>query len=162
MKTTIRTGVKDDLPSVLTLIKELAAYEKAEHEVTMTLDQLEKDGFGAEPLYHFIVAENENGIVGMSFYYYRYSTWKGKRLYLEDIIVTDKERGKGIGRDLFKITIEKALQSGCTGMMWQVLDWNEPAINFYKKHIKAHLDDEWINCHLMGEEEMKEAQERLK
>jgi GNAT superfamily N-acetyltransferase len=78
-------------------------------------------------------------------YYYRYSTWKGKRLYLEDIIVTEAERGKGIGKALFNRTLEHTLESGCTGMMWQVLDWNEPAINFYKKY-GAKFDASWVNC----------------
>ncbi|MEM6359301.1 MAG: GNAT family N-acetyltransferase, partial [Bacteroidota bacterium] len=93
----------------------------------------------------FFVAE-EKDIVGISLYYYRYSTWKGKRLYLEDIIVTESERGKGIGKHLFDATIEYGKANNCTGMVWQVLDWNEPAINFYQKYYQADLDDEWINC----------------
>lgn len=143
----IRVGRKEDLPRVLELIRELALYEKAPHEVTNTVDMLEQDGFGPNPVYGFFVAENGSGIVGISLYYWRYSTWKGKRLYLEDIIVTESERGKGIGKLLFDRTMEKTLDAGCTGMMWQVLDWNEPAINFYKKY-GAKLDGEWINCHL--------------
>ena len=95
----------------------------------------------------FFVAEFENEIIGISIYYFRYSTWKGKRLYLEDIIVTKKYRGKGVGKLLFEETIEKARQEGCTGLMWQVLEWNQPAIEFYKKY-QTKLDGEWINCHL--------------
>jgi GNAT superfamily N-acetyltransferase len=145
---TIRTGTKADLPRVLELIKELALYEKAPHEVTNTLAQMEHDGFGPNPIYGFFVAENrENRIVGLSLYYWRYSTWKGKRLYLEDIIVTESERGGGIGKLLFDRTMQHALDENCTGMMWQVLDWNEPAINFYKKY-GSKLDGEWVNCHL--------------
>lgn len=153
----IRDGRIEDVPKVLELIKELAKYEKAENEVLVTEQQLIKDGFGDDPLFYFFVGENENGIIGLSFYYYRYSTWKGKRLYLEDIIITESERGKGFGRKLFAHTIKHALKTECSGMMWQVLDWNEPAINFYKKHIKAHLDHEWVNCHLMNVLDMESA-----
>lgn len=157
MQLTIREGVKKDLPRVLELVKELAVYERAGDAVTVTVDQLEMDGFGDNPLFHFFVAEKDNEIIGISFYYYRYSTWKGKRLYLEDIIITEAERGQGYGKALFDHTIRQALDTNCTGMMWQVLDWNEQAINFYKKHMKAHLDEEWINCHLMDENAMEAA-----
>ncbi len=144
----IRVGTKQDLPSVLELVKELALYERAPHEVTNTVKQMEKDGFGPNPIYGLFVAENERGIVGISIYYWRYSTWKGKRLYLEDIIVTEKERGSGIGKLLFDRTMQHAVDEECTGMLWQVLDWNEPAINFYKKYYSAKLDGEWVNCSL--------------
>lgn len=143
----IRTGVKSDLPRVLELIKELAEFEKAPHEVINTVEMMEKDGFGDNSIYGFFVAENNDEIVGLSLYYWRYSTWKGKRLYLEDIIVTESQRGKGIGKLLFDRTMQYTLDSNCTGMMWQVLDWNEPAINFYKKY-GSKLDPEWINCNL--------------
>lgn len=146
-KTTIRPGTKADLPRTLELIKELAAYEKAPHEVSNTLSRMEEDGFGKNPIFGFFVAENERGIVGISVYYYRYSTWKGKRLYLEDIVVTEKERGSGLGKLLFDRTMQQCIDDNCTGMMWQVLDWNEPAINFYKKY-QAKLDYEWVNCQL--------------
>jgi len=148
---TIRTGEKKDLPRALELIKELAAYENAPHEVVNTVALLEEDGFGPNPIYGFFVAENENGIVGISIYYWRYSTWKGKRLYMEDIIVTEKERGSGIGKLLFDRTMQKALEENCSGMMWQVLEWNEPAINFYKKY-GAKMDDEWTNCTLEADQ----------
>lgn len=144
---TIRIGKKADLPRVLELVKELALFEKAPHEVTNTLELMEHDGFGPNPIYGFFVAEDGEGIVGLSLYYWRYSTWKGRRLYLEDIIVTESQRGKGTGKLLFDRTMQHALDENCTGMMWQVLDWNEPAINFYKKY-GAKLDGEWINCHL--------------
>lgn len=144
---TIRTGVKGDLPKVLELVKELAEFEKAPHEVINTVALMEQDGFGANPIYGFFVAENKNGIVGLSLYYWRYSTWKGKRLYLEDIIVTERERGKGIGKLLFDRTMQHALDENCSGMLWQVLDWNEPAINFYKKY-GASISSEWMNCTL--------------
>lgn len=145
---TIRTGIKKDLPQVLELIKELAEYERAAHEVTNTVALMEKDGFGTNPIYGLFVAETDKGIVGISIYYWRYSTWKGKRLYLEDIIVTESERGKGYGKLLFDRTMQHALDENCSGMMWQVLEWNEPAINFYTKYYRAKLDGEWINCSL--------------
>jgi GNAT superfamily N-acetyltransferase len=148
----IRKGTKQDIPVALVLIKELALYEKAPHEVINTVEQMEQDGFGPNPIFGFFVAENERGVVGISIYYWRYSTWKGKRLYLEDIIVTEKERGSGIGKMLFDRTMQHALDENCTGMMWQVLDWNEPAINFYKKYYNARLDSEWINGSLERDE----------
>lgn len=147
----IREGRREDLPQVLELIKELAAYERAAHEVSNTLTMMEADGFGPNPIYGFFVAEEGSIIHGLSLYYYRYSTWKGKRLYLEDIIVTQSYRGKGIGKKLFDITMKKVLTEHCTGMMWQVLEWNEPAIEFYKKY-NARLDSEWINCHLEADQ----------
>ncbi|MBK5278822.1 MAG: GNAT family N-acetyltransferase [Bacteroidia bacterium] len=143
----IRQGEKKDLPRALELIEELATYEKAPQEVINTVALMEQDGFGANAIYGFFVAENEKGIIGIAIYYWRYSTWKGKRLYLEDIIVTEKERGSGIGKLLFDRTMQKALEENCSGMMWQVLDWNEPAIRFYNKY-GAKLDGEWLNCSL--------------
>lgn len=148
---TIREGRKDDLPRALELIKELALYERAPLEVINTVEQMEQDGFGPSPIFGFFVAEFQNTIIGISLYYWRYSTWKGKRLYLEDIIVTEKERGHGAGKMLFDRTMELAISENCTGMMWQVLEWNEPAINFYKKY-GARLDDEWTNCSLEREQ----------
>src|SRR5690349_6832518 len=106
---TIREGRKEDLPRVLELIKELAAYERAPHEVTNTVEMLEQDGFGPRPVYGFFVAEESDQVLGLSLYYWRYSTWKGKRLYLEDIIVTERERGRGLGKMLFDRTMEKSL-----------------------------------------------------
>lgn len=147
MSITIRTGQKTDLPRVLELVKELALFERAPHEVINTVELMEQDGFGPNPIFGFFVAENETEIVGLSLYYWRYSTWKGKRLYLEDIIVTEHARGKGIGKNLFDRTMQHALDEQCSGMMWQVLDWNEPAIEFYKKY-GAGLSQEWINCSL--------------
>ena len=149
---TVRKGKKEDLPAILDLIKELALYEKAPDEVTNTIEMMEKDGFGPEPVFGFFVVEKgeEKTIVGTAIYYYRYSTWKGKRLYLEDYIITEKERGKGAGKLLFERVLAKSLEDGCTGMMWQVLDWNEPAINFYKKY-GASMEEEWINCNLQSE-----------
>jgi GNAT superfamily N-acetyltransferase len=144
---TIREGRREDLSQVLGLIKELAEYERALNEVTNTVDRMLLDGFGNNPAFEFYVAEEANRIVGLSLFYYRYSTWKGKRLYLEDIIVTQSERGRGIGKMLFDATMKKCLLENCTGMMWQVLDWNESAMEFYKK-FGTRFDSEWVNCHL--------------
>lgn len=143
----IREGRLEDLPRVFELVLELAHFERAPHEVTNTIAQMEVDGFGPNPLFGFFVAEDETGIQGISLYYYRYSTWKGKRLYLEDIIVTENKRGLGLGKALFDATMNQAVLDNCTGMMWQVLDWNESAIAFYKSY-GSRLDDEWVNCHL--------------
>ncbi|HYG04391.1 MAG TPA: GNAT family N-acetyltransferase [Chryseosolibacter sp.] len=147
----IREGRKDDLPRVLELVRELAAYERALDEVTNSVEKMQDDGFGQNPIFGFFVAELNSVIIGLSLYYWRYSTWKGKRLYLEDIIVTESYRGKGMGKHLFDRTMQKALDENCSGMMWQVLDWNEPAIHFYKKY-GAKLDGEWINCHLESDQ----------
>lgn len=149
----IRKGRKEDLPQVFNLIQELALYEKAPDEVTNTVEMMEKDGFGPNPVFDFYVVEKEGDglIIGTAIYYYRYSTWKGKRLYLEDYIVTKSERGKGAGKLLFEAVLTTSLEDGCTGMMWQVLDWNEPAIKFYKKY-GASFEGEWLNCHLQAEE----------
>lgn len=143
----LRKGEKKDCNAIMLLIMELASYEKASDEVTNTVEQLQADGFGENPLYECLVAEVDNKVVGLALWYYRYSTWKGKRLYLEDIIVTKEQRGKGIGKALFDLTITSARERNCTGMTWQVLDWNEPALNFYKKY-DTHFDDEWDTCNL--------------
>ncbi|MGY6742652.1 MAG: N-acetyltransferase family protein [Cecembia sp.] len=153
---TIREGKKEDLPKVLELVRELAVYEKAPDEVINTVEMMEKDGFGPHPVFGFFVAvkTETQEIIGTSIYYYRYSTWKGKRLYLEDLIVTETERGNGAGKLLFDRTLAKTLEEGCSGMSWQVLDWNTPAINFYQKY-GADLDGEWVNCNLQ-ENQIKE------
>lgn len=147
MKFNIRKAKASDVPAMMQLVLELAEYEKAIHEVSNTEEKMLADGFGDQPLFYAIVAEKEGLIVGLSIYYFRYSTWKGKRIYLEDIVVTEAQRGQGIGKALFEATIAAGKEANCTGMMWQVLEWNEPAINFYKKY-EARLDPEWLNAHL--------------
>lgn len=147
MSIIIRDGVREDVPTMFELIKELALYEKAPEQVTNTIEQMYLDGFGQNPIFGSIVSEVDGQIVGMALYYYRYSTWKGKRLYLEDLIVSEIMRGRGLGEKLLNATIEKARESNCTGLMWQVLDWNEPAINFYKK-FGARFEAEWLNVHI--------------
>lgn len=145
MSMNIRRAVKEDCPRLLELIQELAVYEKAPDEVSVTLEHFEASGFGENPVWWAFVAE-ENGIVnGFALYYIRYSTWKGQRMYLEDILVTEKSRGKGLGKLLMDRLIEEAKEKRFNAIVWQVLEWNEPAINFYKKY-KADFDPEWINC----------------
>ncbi len=147
----IRKGREIDLPQTLALIKELANYEKAPNEVSVSLEEMKKHGFGDQPLFHFYVAEKKQKIIGIALYYFKYSTWKGKCLFLEDIIVTESERGKGIGKLLFDEVGKTAKKQNVRRMEWQVLEWNEPAIHFYRK-VRALFDKEWINCKLTDKE----------
>lgn len=147
----IRKGVVEDLPQVLNLIKELAAYEKAPDEVVVTIDEMINWGFGKDKVFDFFVAIENDRVVGLALYYFKYSTWKGRCLFLEDIIVTEPYRGKGLGKKLFEKVAKVAKMEKVRRMEWQVLDWNEPAINFYKKY-PSHLDGEWINCKLTDKE----------
>jgi GNAT superfamily N-acetyltransferase len=145
MEITIRRAVKEDCPGLLELIKELAVYEKAPDEVTVTLEHFTESSFGKNPVWWAFVAEEHGVIHGFALYYIRYSTWKGQAMYLEDIIVTEAMRGKRIGKLLFDRLIEEAKEKKFNRIIWQVLKWNEPAINFYKKY-NAELDGEWYNC----------------
>ena len=153
MSITIRQAVKEDCPRLMELVHELAEFEKAPQEVTVDADHFVESGFGKSPVWWAFVAEVpsvENGtntIVAFALYYIRYSTWKGQRMYLEDIIVTSEWRGRGIGQMLFDRLLEEARAKKFTGMMWQVLDWNESAIQFYKKY-NAQFDAGWINCNV--------------
>jgi GNAT superfamily N-acetyltransferase len=143
----IRKGEKEDISSMMRLVKELAEFEKAADQVSNTEEQMLIDGFGDHPIFGSFVAELDGEIVGTSIYYFRYSTWKGKRLYLEDIVVNEECRGKGVGKALFEATVAKAKEENCTGMMWQVLDWNQSAISFYKQY-GTRFDSDWVNCKL--------------
>ena len=145
MKTIIRRAVKDDCPRLLELVQELATYEKAPGEVTVSLDHFTESGFGTQPVWWAFVAEVDESVVGFALYYIRYSTWKGQAMYLEDILITNEMRGKGIGKLLFDRLIEEARDKKFNRIIWQVLDWNEPAINFYKKY-NADFDAGWLNC----------------
>lgn len=147
MNVTIRKGNANDLPQVLHLVKELAVFENAPNEVEVTLDEMQNWGFGKDKLFDFFVLEKKNVIVGMALYYYKYSTWKGKCLFLEDIIITESERKNGYGTLLFNEVVKVAKLQKVRRMEWQVLDWNEAAIQFYKKY-NSNFDGEWINCKL--------------
>lgn len=151
MQINLRVAVKEDCPRLLDLVHELALFEKAPEEVTVTLEEFENAGFGEKPVWKTFVAEVDGVIVGFALYYIRYSTWKGCRMYLEDLIVTEDWRGKGVGKLLFDRLIVEAREMGFNGMSWQVLDWNEPAIKFYKKY-EAALDGAWINGSLSKEQ----------
>jgi GNAT superfamily N-acetyltransferase len=144
MNAAIREATIADCSRILELINELAVYERAPEEVTVTLAEFEDAGFGQKPVWKAFVAEVDANIVGFALYYVRYSTWKGCRLYLEDFIVTDSHRGKGIGKQLFDTIVLEAHVKGFNGMTWQVLDWNEPALNFYKKY-EAGIEAGWLN-----------------
>jgi GNAT superfamily N-acetyltransferase len=144
----IRRAERKDAAAMMALIRELALFEKAPDEVTVTENHFIESGFGPNPIWWAFVAENEvSGIVAFALYYIRYSTWKGQRLYLEDIIVNEKWRGKGIGSQLMEVLIQETKEKAFSGMMWQVLDWNEPAIQFYKKY-NSQFQNDWINVNL--------------
>jgi|SRR6185437_15873800 len=145
--TNIRLAKKEDCPRLLELVHELALFERAPHEVTVTLEEFEDAGFGEKPVWTAYVAEVDGAIAGFALYYIRYSTWKGCRMYLEDLIITENMRGKGLGKLLFDRLIVEARELGFSGMVWQVLDWNEPAINFYKKY-EASVEAGWLNASL--------------
>jgi GNAT superfamily N-acetyltransferase len=146
MTTLIRPAEKKDCERMMELIRELALYEKAPGEVTVTFDHFVESGFGTNPVWWAYVAEMDGKVEGFALYYIRYSTWKGQRLYLEDLLVTEKLRGQGIGKLLFDKLLEICKEKKYSGMVWQVLDWNEPAINFYKKYEGVNFDGGWLNC----------------
>jgi len=141
----IRRAAATDCNRLLELITELAVYEKAPQEVTVSLEHFVESGFGSSPVWWAFVAEVNNKVEGFALYYIRYSTWKGQRMYLEDILVTEAMRGQKLGQLLFDRLIEEAKEKKLNGIVWQVLEWNQPAINFYKKY-KAAFDAEWVNC----------------
>ncbi|HKX87190.1 MAG TPA: GNAT family N-acetyltransferase [Flavobacterium sp.] len=137
----IRKGTQNDMAAVLELIKELAVFEKEPDAVVVTVADLERDGFGERPLFHTFIAEEEGAIVGMALYYYRYSTWKGKTIHLEDLIVKEDKRGTGAGFALYKEIIKQGKKDQVRRIEWNVLDWNQNAIDFYEKSGAKVLDD---------------------
>lgn len=150
MSISSRNAVKADCPFILEMIKELALFEKAPEKVLITLEQLEEDGFGEKPLFEAQILEWEGRAAGFFLYYYRYSTWKGKSLYLEDLYVIPEFRRKGLARYAFSELGKIGVKEQCGRFEWQVLDWNESAIKFYQQ-FDSELDSEWINCRLEGE-----------
>lgn len=144
----VRQGTKKDIPAVYNLIEELAAYHEHDPEYVHTNpEQLLEDGFGKEPYFHFFVAEEQGRIIGTAIYYFTYSTWKGKSLYLEDLIITRGQRGKGIGQLFIKALAIECVEHDIKKMKWQVSEENNQAIRFYER-LDADLDEEWINCEL--------------
>ena len=138
----IRKGNPEDMKAVLGLIQELADFEKESDAVVVTVEDLVRDGFGPSPLFDVFVAEVEKDIVGIALYYYRYSTWKGKTIHLEDLIVKEKMRGTGLGYALYSEVIKQGKKDNVRRIEWNVLDWNTPAVEFYKKS-GAKILDEW-------------------
>jgi ribosomal protein S18 acetylase RimI-like enzyme len=145
MEINIRRAVKEDCPRMLELVQELATFERAPHEVTVTLEHFENSGFGPTPVYWAFVAETDGLVVAFALYYIRYSTWKGQRMYLEDILVTEKWRGNKIGQMLMDQLIVEAKEKNLNGITWQVLDWNQSAIDFYRKY-NPTISGEWLTC----------------
>src|SRR5688500_10395591 len=148
MEIKIRRAVREDCPRMLELVKELATFERAPDEVTVTPDHFEESGFGPNPVYWAFVAEADGIVVAFALYYIRYSTWKGQRMYLEDILVTEGFRGKRIGQLLMDRLIIEAKEKNLHGITWQVLEWNETAIKFYSKYSPV-FDNEWVNCSIV-------------
>ncbi|HNV66428.1 MAG TPA: GNAT family N-acetyltransferase [Bacteroidales bacterium] len=142
MKVNIRRANEEDFPAILALINELAEYERAPEAVTNTVEQMgrERDYFRC-----FVAESADHGIVGMALYFFAYFTWVGKSLYLEDIIISKQFRKRGIGEALMKRVMREAWEENCKRVRWQVLDWNEPAISFYRKS-GAEINNEWLNC----------------
>lgn len=151
---TLRKAAKEDCGRLLELVQELAEYEKAPTEVTVSIDEFIDAGFGKHPVWEAFIIEEDGVIQGMALFYIRYSTWKGRRIYLEDIIVTQKMRGKGYGKVLFEKVWQTCLDRNYSGMVWQVLDWNTPAIDFYKKY-DATFDGGWLNGTIENKSHLK-------
>ncbi len=151
MNITVRKATEADIPQMLALVKELAIYERAPDEVIATEESMNRDGFGNHPLYEAVVAEADGVIAGMAVFYTCYSTWKGKLVYLDDLIVTESKRKLGIGRKLLDEVVRFAKNNGANQMRWHVLDWNTPAIEFYKTY-QAAFDPTWTTCKLTREQ----------
>lgn len=142
----IRKAVREDCLSIMELVHELAIYVNAPNSITVSMEHFIDSGFGEKPVWWAYVAEQDGQIIGFALWYVRYSTWKGQRMYLEDLVVTDKLRGKGIGKLLFDQLIQECKTKNYSGLVWQVISSNEPAINFYKKYTGMIIDKESLNC----------------
>ncbi|MFY0643548.1 MAG: GNAT family N-acetyltransferase [Bacteroidia bacterium] len=147
MNLILRKAIMADVPSLMELVKELALFERAPEKVSNTISQMEQDGFGPEKIFDAFVVEHQGEVIATAITYYRYSTWRGKCLYLEDLIVKEKHRGNGAGQLLFDACVKFGKEQNCEYMNWQVLDWNTPAIDFYKRY-GTEVDHEWLNCSL--------------
>lgn len=147
MEFQLRRAEAKDCEELLGLIQELAEFEKAPDEVSVQLDHFRESGFGSNPVWKAFVATTpvEGKVIGFALYYIRYSTWKGQRMYLEDLLVTESWRNKGVGAALMQTLIDEAQSLGLHGISWQVLRWNEDAIRFYKRY-EANLDAGWLNA----------------
>lgn len=145
MQITIRPAVEKDCNRIMELVRELAAYEKAPDEVIISDEHFRESGFGPNPVWWAWVAEADGKVEGFALWYIRFSTWKGQRMYLEDIIVTEKLRGMGMGKLLFEKLLSECHERKLNGLVWQVLEWNEPAFNFYRKFPGVTFDYEWVN-----------------
>jgi GNAT superfamily N-acetyltransferase len=151
MATTIRTAAPADIPEILNFIRALAVYERAPEAVIATEADLLRDGFGPNPFYFCLIAEHDGQPAGFAFYFFDYSTWLGRPgIYLEDLFVHPEFRGLGIGKALLKQVAAIALEKNCARLKWSVLDWNKPAIDFYRA-MGAEFMDEWTNVRIAGE-----------
>lgn len=147
----LRAATRDDIDTILGLIRDLAVYEREPDAVIATAEDLVRDGFGERPAFHVVLAEEEGTTVGFALYCYSYSTWLGRRcLYLEDLFVKPEHRGKGAGLMLMKHLAGVAVAEGCRRFLWQVLDWNEPSIRFYES-LGANIAREWLTARLEGD-----------
>jgi GNAT superfamily N-acetyltransferase len=146
-KINISRATKEDIGLVRDLVMELAIFENAPDEVTSSLADYIEEGFSDNPLFTANLIYLNDELAGFSLWYYRFSTWKGRRFYLEDLYIKEPYRGKGLGKNLINEAIEEAKRMKCTGMMWQVLDWNQPAIDFYTT-LGVKMDSGWLNVHL--------------
>lgn len=157
----LRPARPDDAPLILSLIRELAEYEREPQGVTATVEDILRDGFGATPRFRCVIAEWQGRPAGFAFYFFNYSTWKGRHgLYLEDLFVRPEFRGKGIGRALLVHLAQIAVHENCYGMRWQVLDWNQPAIDFYEK-LGGKLIREWLTVRVMDDDLKRLAEEEV-